>query len=315
MTRADTDGAAAERLDPEAGAGEPVAHRAIDRDDGVSTTSGWTTSHPRSHRQGQSTVSPRATWRLVLAHARAQGLEVVRSPLALVTNTMYPTLAFAFFVLPQRAIISDPVQSLVATTQLSLFGVLTALVFGYGISAAQDRADPWTTYLRTLPAGALATTAARFVVGLVAVSASLVPLLLVALFATAAPDAFTSGALEWWRAPAAAAIVLAAGLPFLSMAVAIAYTTTPRSALALAQLVTFPLAFVGGLMFPPEMFPDWADVFSLATPVRAARDLAVGVLLDAPIPLSSLPVLLGWTVALLGLAVWANRRDEGRRFR
>ncbi|MDO5628177.1 MAG: ABC transporter permease [Mobilicoccus sp.] len=253
--------------------------------------------------------------RLVLAHARAQSLEILRSPLSLVTNTMYPTLAFVFFVLPQRGIVTDPTQSLVATAQLAIFGVLTSLVFGYGIAAAQDRADPWTTYVRTLPAGAIATTAARFLVAFTAVTVGLVPLLTVAVLATAAPTPFLDGNLPMWRAGAAALVVLASGVPFLAMAVAIGYSTTPRSALALAQLVTFPLAFVGGLMFPPDTFPAWADVISLATPARAARDLAVGVLLEAPIPLSSIPVFAGWSIALTALAIRANRRDEGRRYR
>lgn len=253
--------------------------------------------------------------RLVLAHARAQALEVVRNPLSLVTNTMYPTLAFCFFVLPQSRIVTDPTQSVIATGQLAIFGVLTSLVFGYGIAAAQDRADPWTTYVRTLPAGAIATTAARFVVAFTAVAVSLIPLMLASVWFTATPAAFGDGGLPWWRALAGALIVLASGVPFLAMAVAIGYSTTPRSALALAQLVTFPLAFAGGLMFPPDMFPAWADVLSLATPTRAARDLAIGVLLDAPIPPSTLPVFIGWSVLLTVVAVRANRRDEGRRFR
>jgi ABC-2 type transport system permease protein len=35
---------------------------------------------------------------------------------------------------------------------------------------------------------------------------------------------------------------------------------------------------------------------------------------DFPLDFSSLAALAGWTVALGGVAVWAYRRDEGRRF-
>lgn len=228
---------------------------------------------------------------------------------------MYPTLAFLFFILPQERIVADTQQSLVAAAQLAMFGVMSSFVFGYGIAAAQDRMSPWTTYLRTLPVGALATTLARFAVAVVAVGLTLVPLVACVALLTAAPAAFLEGQLPWWRAFAACPVVLVGGLPFLGIAVAIGYSMTPRSALAVAQLVTFPLAFVGGLMFPPDTFPDWANSVSLATPARAARDLAVGTLLGQPLHASTVPVFLLWTVGMLALAVWANRRDEGRRFR
>jgi len=268
-------------------------------------------------RRAPTLVSPITVppGRVIRRHAQAQLLELLRTPVALLTNTMYPTLAFLFFILPQQRIISDTGQSLVAAAQLALFGVMSSFVFGYGIGAAQDRLSPWTTYLRTLPAGALATTVARFAVAFVAVGLSLVPLVACVALFTAAPAAFFEGQLPWWRPLLATLVVLVGGLPFLGMAVAIGYSMSPRSALAVAQLVTFPLAFIGGLMFPPDTFPGWADLVSLGTPARAARDLTVATLLGQPIGASTVPVFLLWTAAMVGLAVWANRRDEGRRFR
>lgn len=260
------------------------------------------------------TIAP-AVGGIVARHAIAQVLELLRTPVALLTNTMYPTLAFLFFVLPQQSIVGDPEQSLVAAGQLALFGVLSSFVFGYGIGTASDRLNPWTTYVRTLPAGAMATTAARFVVALVAVRLSLVPLVVCVALFTSAPDAFLSGRLPWWRAGAACVVVLVGGLPFLGLAVLIGYSLTPRSALAVAQVVTFPLAFVGGLMFPPETFPAWANLVSLAMPARAARDLTVGTLLHSGIAPLTVLVFLLWTAVTAALAVRANRRDEGQRFR
>ena len=40
----------------------------------------------------------------------------------------------------------------------------------------------------------------------------------------------------------------------------------------------------------------------------------MSVLTGAPMPSSTLPVLVGWTVLMVGLAQWAYLRDEGRRF-
>jgi ABC-2 type transport system permease protein len=63
------------------------------------------------------------------------------------------------------------------------------------------------------------------------------------------------------------------------------------------------------------MFPGWLEPLSLATPSRAARDGVVSALTAAEAPVSTLPVLAGWTLGMFALALWAHRRDEGRRFR
>jgi ABC-2 type transport system permease protein len=86
-------------------------------------------------------------------------------------------------------------------------------------------------------------------------------------------------------------------------------------AVAVTQVVFFPMAFAGGMMLPPVMFPDWLNTFSLFLPSRAARDIAVQVLSGQGMHASSILCLVAWTVALGGLALWANRRDQGRRFR
>jgi YidC/Oxa1 family membrane protein insertase len=81
------------------------------------------------------------------------------------------------------------------------------------------------------------------------------------------------------------------------------------------MLYVFPLAFAGGLFLPPEAFPSWLDAFSQATPTRAGRDLLVQALTGQPAYGLAWVVLLGWTALFAALAVWAYRRDEGRRFR
>ncbi|GAA4544448.1 ATP-binding cassette domain-containing protein [Pseudonocardia xishanensis] len=50
-------------------------------------------------------------------------------------------------------------------------------------------------------------------------------------------------------------------------------------------------------------------------PARGARELVVWAVLGTPPDVVALVVLAGWTVLTAGLAVWAQRRDEGRRFR
>lgn len=252
---------------------------------------------------------------LIRAHTKAQVLEQLRIPISVISSTVFPTLALVFFVLPQQAVISNPAASLIAVSQLALFGVMSAFLFNYGIGVAEDRANPWSSYVRTLPAGAVPPTVARALTAMMFAFFSLIPVMVVGVFSTAALDAFTTGMLSWWRVPAAVAVWLACGLPFLFLGLLIGYLCTSKVAIAVTQVVFFPLAFAGGLMLPPDLFSPGLNTFSLFLPTRAARDVSVAVFAGQPLGASSLPCLLAWTLALGALAVWANRRDQGRRFR
>ena len=252
---------------------------------------------------------------LVRAHTKAQVLEQLRIPISVISSTVFPTLALVFFVLPQQVLTSNPIASLIAVAQLALFGVMSSFLFNYGIGVAEDRANPWSSYVRTLPAGALPATAARALTAMMFAFFSLIPVMLVGLFTTAALEAYTGGLLSWWRVPAAIAVWLVRGLPFLFLGLLIGYLCTSKVAIAVTQVVFFPLAFAGGLMLPPELFSEGLNTFSLFLPTRAAREVSVAVFAGTPLEPAALPCLLAWTVALGALAVWANRRDQGRRFR
>lgn len=260
-------------------------------------------------------ISPPSQGRMVLVHTKVQILDLLRTPVAIVSTTIFPTLVFLFFILPQSGITDDPIASLVVTGQLATFGVMSAYLFSYGIGVAEERANPWFSYLRVLPVGPLPATLARFLTAALSALLSLLPLVAVVAIFTAAPTAFSSGELSWGRIPLTLALIVLAASPFLGIGLAIGYSMTSKAAIAVAQLVNFPLAFIGGLMMPPEMFPGWLNTISLLTPSRAARDAVVWGMTAEPMPPSTLPVLVGWSVVLLAVALWANRRDQGRRFR
>ena len=85
------------------------------------------------------------TMRLIGVHTKAQLLDLIRTPVAIVSTTIFPTLAFLFFVLPQREVVNDSLWSLITVAQLAVFGVMSAYLFGYGIGIAEERANPWTS--------------------------------------------------------------------------------------------------------------------------------------------------------------------------
>ena len=81
-----------------------------------------------------------------------------------------------------------------------------------------------------------------------------------------------------------------------------------------AQVLFFPLAFGGGLMTAPGEGPGFVETIAPYLPTGAAARLMWAAVGDFPLEVTSIVALIAWTTALAGVAVWAYRRDEGRRF-
>jgi ABC-2 type transport system permease protein len=245
--------------------------------------------------------------RLTGLHTRYQFTETVRVPIAVIGTTLFPSMSILFFVVPQ-SFAQDPVAATAATAQLAVFAVMSVCLFTYGVGVAEERALPWDGYLRTLPVGAAPRLTGRLFNGLAFVIMGLVPLVLIAWLLTAAT-------LPLSRLALTAGALLVAGVPLFALGVSIGYSLSTKAALAVAQSLLLPLAFGGGLFLPPETFPAWLDAISTWLPTRGGRDLVVAATTGADLPGTTLLVLGGWTLLTGSLALWAYRRDEGRRFR
>src|SRR4051812_1735415 len=108
---------------------------------------------------------------LALTHARFQLIETFRIPMALIGSAFFPAASMIFFVVPFVG--DNPTYATFATASMVTFVVLTSNLFQYGIGVAEDRAQPWDPYARTLPAGAAPRFAGRILAGLVMMFASL----------------------------------------------------------------------------------------------------------------------------------------------
>ncbi len=210
-------------------------------------------------------------------------------------------------MVPQTVVAGDPVAAAAATAQLAVFAVMSTSVFTYGIGVAEDRALPFDPYLRTLPSGPWPRMAGRVLNGTVWSLLGLVPPILIAAF-------LTEASVTWGQFLAGVLLAMVSGVPFLLIGLTIGYLMSSKAAVAVAQVVVFPLAFAGGLFLPPEAFPGWLDTLSTFLPSRAARDLVVSAVTGDALPAMALPVLAAWTVLFAVLTAYAYRRDEGRRF-
>lgn len=261
-----------------------------------------------TERPTTAALTPRPGWRLALTHTKFQILETVRIPIALVGNLVFPALALLFFVVPQREVADNPVFATAAVAQLGMFSVMSVAMFTHGVGVAEDRALPFDTFVRALPAGAMPRLMGRILTGLCLTALALVPLVLVGWL-------LTSATLPLGRLAASVGVVLLVAIPFTLLGLSIGYWLSSKAAIAIVQVVLFPLAFAGGLFMPPEVFPPWMNSISLALPSRAGRDLLVWVTSGQPLPASTIPVFVGWTLVFAVMAVLAYRGDEGRRYR
>ncbi|MDG4827930.1 ABC transporter permease [Solwaraspora sp. WMMD1047] len=243
---------------------------------------------------------------LVLVHARYQLLETVRIPIALVGSAFFPAASMLFFVVPFAG--GDPVGALFATASMITFAIMINNIFQYGIGVAEDRAQPWDPYTRTLPAGPAPRFAGRILAGLTMTFISLVPVVVIAAVATEAT-------ITPLRFLLAAAIVPVVAIPFTLMGLAIGYALPSKAAVVVAQLVFFPLAFGGGLLSQPDQAPGFIETIAPYLPTRGAVELMWAAVGDYSVNVTSLTMLGVWIAVFAGLAGWAYRRDEGRRFR
>jgi ABC-2 type transport system permease protein len=242
---------------------------------------------------------------LTLTHTRFQLLETFRMPIAVVGSAFWPAASMLAFVVPFTG--RDPVLSTYATVSMVTFAVMSTNLFQFGVGVSEDRAQPWDPYVRTLPAGALPRFAGRLLSGLALMLFSLLPVVLIAALlteATVTPLAFLT---------VIATTVLIA-VPFILMGLAIGYSMPSKAAVVVAQVLFFPLAFGGGLMTAPGGAPGFVEDLAPYLPTGGAVRLMWAAVGDYPVNPGSVVSLIGWTVILCGVAVWAYRRDEGRRF-
>ncbi|WP_250002187.1 ABC transporter permease [Actinoplanes sp. M2I2] len=242
---------------------------------------------------------------LALTHARFQLLETFRIPIALFGSAFFPSAAMLAFVVPFVG--SNAEYATTATASMITFSVMSTNLFQYGVGVAEDRSQPWDPYVRTLPAGALPRFAGRVLAGLCLMAISLVPVVLIAAFLTEA----TVTSMQFLVTALTTAVI---SIPFILMGLAIGYSMPQKAAVVVAQVLFFPLAFLGGLMTGPGMAPGIVEDLAPYLPTGGAARLMWAAVGDFPYDFRSIAALVGWTATLGGVAVWAYRRDEGRRF-
>ncbi|WP_410810333.1 ABC transporter permease [Micromonospora sp. 067-2] len=242
---------------------------------------------------------------LALVHARYQLLETIRIPVAVFGSAFFPAAAMIFFVVPFAG--DDPAGATFATASMVTFSVMSANIFQYGVGVAEDRAQPWNPYTRTLPAGSVPRFAGRVLAGLALTYLSLIPVVVIGATLTPARVSLAAFLLT-------TVTVAVISVPFTLMGLAIGYSWPSKAAIVVAQVVFLPLAFGGGLLSAPGEAPGFIETIAPFLPTRGAAELMWAAVGDYRVEPLALIMLGVWVVLLALVAGWAYRRDEGRRF-
>ena len=114
----------------------------------------------------------------------------------------------------------------------------------------------------------------------------------------------------WWLA---IPLLVAGTLAFLSLGLlAGAIAKTQEAAVAIANMVVLPMAFLSGSFFPLDSAPEWVQTVSQALPLRHLNEGMLDVMVRDQGPgavVMPLLILLGFAAVVTAIAAWFFRWD------
>lgn len=232
---------------------------------------------------------------IVAANIRLRTAELVRQPSFLLPLALFPTLLYLFFGTRQGG---DPTLIVLG---YCAFAILGTMMFQFGADIASARDDPWTVYTLTLPGTAGQRLTATLTTGALFSLAFCIPVVVAAAVTGALqplPPATTVGVLG---------ALLAGGVVHGLLGLALAYWLPARGAVGIADIISFALAYVGGMFGPVteglagRIHPwtptgAWIDlIYAADTGHQAWRPIAVSI---------------AWGILLAAVAIVGYLRTE-----
>jgi ABC-2 type transport system permease protein len=257
-------------------------------------------------------------WRLWFAQARAEFVASLRAPDFVIGVVAIPVLLFLMFAPPNaRGIL--PAGTRVSTMMMpgfGAFGILSLVLFAFGVEIAQERGKGWLRLMRATPAPAWV-----YLGGKLAMSVLYAAVTLVVLFGVAAAFAQVRLSPQQWLQ--VAGVMLAGGVALAPLGFALGFLARPRAASTIGNLVFLPLSFASGFFLPLSSLPDFLRDLAPYLPTyhygrliwssfAPAADITAYTGIEPAGTLASVAWLAGTFVAFSLVAVWAYRRDRRR---
>ncbi|MEV5409934.1 ABC transporter permease [Thermopolyspora sp. NPDC052614] len=239
----------------------------------------------------------------MIAYLRLEVLRALRSGAYLIYTIVFPVAFYLLFTLIMRAgPMSDGTRyEAYFMVSMALYGAIGAGLTSVGGRIALERTKGWTRQLALSPMRSRDYVAVKV---LTAAALSVPVILLIMLAGWLVNDV----SLPWHTWLALVPALVAGGLPFAALGIAIGYTFRDEVAQMASLGSYFILSMAGGLWMPAMVFPDWLESISHALPTYRAGELSWRLLAgDQPFSAGA-AVLAAWTVAFVLLAAWRYRR-------
>lgn len=97
---------------------------------------------------------------------------------------------------------------------------------------------------------------------------------------------------------------------FLTLGLVIAQFNETQKANSIANIINMLLAILGGLWFPVQTFPIWLQKISKITPTYHLKNLALELVKNQRLNITSLFTLIVYSIMFLIIAMWINQRKE-----
>jgi len=189
------------------------------------------------------------------------------------------------------------------------WGVVSACLFGIGLTLALERAQGWLDLKRASPMPRLAYLGAK--VASCAAFGLIITVVLVLLGSSLGGVAITAR-----QAAELAGIAIAGSIPFAAMGFFVAYLVPPSSGPGIINLIYLPMSFLSGFWAPIKYMPHLVQVIAPALPTYHLAQLALAIFGMAQ-PGSSNTMhweaLAAFTLFMLGAAWIIFTRSEARQ--
>lgn len=244
----------------------------------------------------------------------AEFIKLFRVPAFSTTSIVLPAMFYAFIGLGQAKQSLGPGTHVTFgeyfLASMALYGVANVMVLGFGISLANERGQKQDLLMQSTPLPPLVFFIAKTVSALVIAFMALVVLSLLAVVAGGA----NLGSSQWVTLFGRAMLC---SIPFVGLGFALGYIAGPNSAPAVTNLIYLPTAFASGLFFPLHLLPQFLQNIAPYLPLYRGAQLvwdAVGAPTEGGSLTTDWLYMGAYTVVFFALALWAYRRDQGRKF-
>ena len=248
---------------------------------------------------------------MLVRQTMAEFLKLWRVPAFSLTSLLLPVMFYAFIGIGQSSQLISPGVTFGAyfLASMAVYAVANVMIFSFGISVATERGMKMDVLMRATPMPPWVYLLSKCITALVFAAMTLVVLF---------PFAYVAGSVrleasEWVTL---AYRVLLGSIPFIALGFAIGYLSGPNSAVAVINLIYLPTAFASGLFFPKQLLPSFIQSIAPYLPLHFFGQHgwdAVGAPTDGSVTTDWL-YLAAYGVAFFALALWAYRREEGRKF-